>query len=145
VKGHPPMRLAGLMPHGREAAQSWESAGSGPVGPDTPPQGPEHLLTQKSGKRMGGGQAGVPADGDHVPWTRPPWRGHCYLGWSRRGPAREAGPARSAGPERADARLRPERPMGGVRGGAAGGSGGAEESATQSQRQLAIDRAKVWA
>ena len=40
VLGHPPMRLAVLMPHGREAAQSWESAGSGPVGPDTPPQGP---------------------------------------------------------------------------------------------------------
>ena len=93
---------------------------------------------------MGGGQAGAPADGDHVPWTRPPWRGHRDRGWSRRGPAREAGPARSAGPERANARLRPERPMGGVRGGAAGGRGGAEKSATQSQRQLAIDKANVW-
>ena len=35
---------------------------------------------------MGGGQAGAPADGDHVPWTRPPWRGHRDRGWSRRGP-----------------------------------------------------------
>jgi len=92
---------------------------------------------------MGGGQAGAPADDDHVPWTRPPWRGHRDRGRSRRGPAREAGPARSAGPERADARLRPERPMGGVRGEAAGGRGGAEKSATQSQRQIAIDKAKV--
>jgi hypothetical protein len=34
--------------------------------------------------------------------------------------------------------------MGGVRGEAAGGRGGAEKSATQSQRQLAIDKANVW-
>ena len=92
---------------------------------------------------MGGGQAGAPADDDHVSWTRPPRRGHCDSGRSWRGPAREAGPAQSAGPERADARLRPERPMGGVRVGAAGGRGGAEKSATQSQRQLAIDKANV--
>jgi hypothetical protein len=25
---------------------------------------------------MGGGQAGAPADDDHVPWSRPPWRGN---------------------------------------------------------------------
>ena len=61
---------------------------------------------------MGGGQAGAPADDDHVPWTRPPWRGHRDRGWSRREPAREVEPARSAGPERADARLRPEKPNG---------------------------------
>jgi hypothetical protein len=25
---------------------------------------------------MGGGQAGAPADDDHVHWSRPTWRGH---------------------------------------------------------------------
>lgn len=63
---------------------------------------------------MGGGQAGAPADDDHVPWSRPPRRGHRDRGWSRRGPARAAGPVHVTGPERADARLRPERPMGGA-------------------------------
>ena len=69
---------------------------------------------------MGGGQAGAPADDDHVSWTRPPRRGHCDSRRSWRGQAREAGLAQSAGPERADARLLPERPMGGVRVRAAG-------------------------
>ena len=65
---------------------------------------------------MGGGQAGAPADDDHVPWSRPPRRGHRDRGWSRRGPARAlaAGPVHVTGLERADARLRPERPMGGA-------------------------------
>ena len=31
------LRLAGLIPHRREATQRWERAGTGPVGPDTPP------------------------------------------------------------------------------------------------------------
>ena len=57
---------------------------------------------------MGGGQAGAPADDDHVPWSRPPRRGHRDRGWSRRGPARAlaAGPVHVTGPERADARTR---------------------------------------
>ena len=63
---------------------------------------------------MGGGQAGAPADDDHVPWSRPPRRGHRDRGWSRRGPALAAGPVHVTGPERADARLRPKRPMGGA-------------------------------
>ncbi len=33
------MRLAGLTPHSREAVTVGKSAGSGPVGPDTPLQG----------------------------------------------------------------------------------------------------------
>ena len=31
---------------------------------------------------MGGGQAGAPADDDHVSWTSPPRRGHCDSGRS---------------------------------------------------------------
>ena len=44
---------------------------------------------------MGGGQAGAPADDDHVPWSRPPRRGHraaVTAGGSRRGPARPGRP-----------------------------------------------------
>ena len=97
---------------------------------------------------MGGGQAGAPADDDHVSWTRPPRRGHCDSGRSWRGPAREAGPAQSAGPERADGSLTPgSGPRGQWEGSGSerlvGGRGGAEKSATQSQRQLAIDKANV--
>ena len=65
---------------------------------------------------MLGGQAGAPADDDHVPWSRPPRLGHrdhrdwqittrAALGW--------ADPQPGAGPG-GGARARPERPMGGA-------------------------------
>jgi hypothetical protein len=67
---------------------------------------------------MGGSQAGAPADDDHVPWSRPPWRGHCDL-------------------------IRPERPTGSGRDEAAGGSGGAEKicqrAATSTMLRLYIN------
>lgn len=49
---------------------------------------------------MGGGQAGAPADDDHVPWSRPPRHGHRDL--AGHGAGRPAvGPARIPEPERA--------------------------------------------
>ncbi len=48
---------------------------------------------------MGGGQAGAPADDDHVPWSRPPRHGHRDLaghGASRPG---RAGPDDALIPE----------------------------------------------
>ena len=63
---------------------------------------------------MGGGQAGAPADDDHVPWSRPP-PGVATVTAAGHGAGRpSAGPVQVTGPERADARLRPERPMGGA-------------------------------
>jgi hypothetical protein len=60
---------------------------------------------------MGGGQAGAPADDDHVPWLRPPRHGHRDLashgagrpGWADQDPGTGAGlgqdPARKANRE----------------------------------------------
>ena len=46
----------------------WESTGSGPIGPDPDPVGAlAHLQIPKSV----GGQAGAPADDDHVPRSVP--------------------------------------------------------------------------
>jgi hypothetical protein len=46
---------------------------------------------------MGGGQAGAPADDDHVPWSRPARHGHRDLAGHCAG--RPVGPARGAGPD----------------------------------------------
>jgi hypothetical protein len=62
----------------------------------------------------GGGQAGAPADDDHVPWSRPPWRGDRDL--AGHGAGWPGGPARIPEPERAEARIRPERLTGSGRG-----------------------------
>ena len=78
---------------------------------------------------------GAPADDDHVPpgvATVTPWPG-----LSRRGPARvrpaRVRPARVLEPEWADARLRPDEPMGAV------GADGAANSATD---QVCADSAE---
>jgi hypothetical protein len=41
---------------------------------------------------MGGGQAGAPADDDHVPWSRPPRHGHRDLASHGAGLPSRAGP-----------------------------------------------------
>ena len=48
---------------------------------------------------MGGGQAGAPADDDHVPWSRPPRYGHRDLAVTAR--AGPDGPAQIPELERA--------------------------------------------
>jgi hypothetical protein len=68
---------------------------------------------------MGRGQAGAPADDDHVLWSRPPGVATVtFLVTARAGPC---GPAWIPEPERAEARIRPERPAERGRGEAAGG------------------------
>ena len=94
---------------------------------------------------MGGGQAGAPADDDHVSWTRPP-PGVATV------PAGGLGAGLPVRPGRPNLRDRNGlTPGSGPRGQwegsgserLVGGSGGADKSATQSQRQLAIDKANV--
>jgi hypothetical protein len=75
---------------------------------------------------MGGGQAGAPADNDHVPWSRPPGVATVtLLVTARAGPG---GPARISEPEGAEAQIRPEKPKGRGRGEAAEGCGAAEKN-----------------
>ena len=79
-------------PHRQCASRCWTCiAAKRPVlgerwvrarGPWHTPEGAlAHLWTQKSETRLGRGQAGAPADDDHVPWSRPPRRnsGNCSM------------------------------------------------------------------
>jgi hypothetical protein len=80
---------------------------------------------------MGGGQAGAPADDHHVPWSRPPRRGHRDLTGHGAGRPGWAGPDPGTGAGKA--RIRPERPTGRGRGEAVGGSGEAEKNLPKSR------------
>ena len=76
---------------------------------------------------MGGGQAGAPADDDHVPWLRPPaWPprlSDAVIDVTRSRPANVV-PACVPGQERAGSRrpVQPDRPLGGA---------GAQKAATE--------------
>jgi hypothetical protein len=96
-----PMRLAGLTQHSHQAVHGGKCAGSGSVGPDTPPK---HLLTPRSGNVWAGARR--ERRRTMVPWS-------CLLGVANvtllvTARASPGWPAWISEPERAEALIRPE-------------------------------------